>query len=409
MDQKIKHWKQARSPQDAFFLIDIGSIIAYKDLRWLRRVFSYEQEQEVVAYFAERFAERYRNRDAAEIILESLLLWLTFSAKEGLVVIFLQKIFEHPERIEIIQAFPRLCLNLELVEQPKSNDVFDVSVFLIAQMGLQIFSLAQLHPQEFSKSEDILPQISAIMISMSNVSSFRTRLCLFNYFGILELRHGKEHHYKKLMQRFGYTLVNEIFSDLFQKKNESFALAYLMDNLPHMMLASYNAQNVLQDVLRYNMLKYPNRFSLFLQAFNPCILTAVRDYPLGHQRTLTVNYVTHLAILLRVISQIDQPRLSKEILISLAAFKDHKQAQHLLQQLLSSQEIRVFYRELLEQLLGADNPRNYIERISKFRQKKRGPRPKIRHRNHGIFDQIYHLGRQQGPRQSHEAQQHAAA
>lgn len=397
MDQIKKNWQSVSCVDDAFLLIDIGRVITSRDMDVLIKVMNPDDENKVISYFAERLAERYRDRDAAEIILESVLLWLAVRPKEASVIIFLQKILEHPERMEVIEAFPHLCMNLELVERQKKQDIFDISVFLMAQMGLQINHLAEVYPEEFSRHLSIIAQISAIMVSMSNISSFRARLSLFNYFGILELQSGRENHFKKLMDRFGSTLVNQIFHDLFETKTEAYALAYLMDNLPYVLMGSDTTQRSLQNVLRFNLLKHPLKFSLFLKVFTPHLLSELAKYS-GEKQNLTLqNYLKHLTILLNVISQIDQPRLSKEILLSMCSCHAHISGRTFVRHITQSGDIRLFYRELLSKLISAKDSRQYLESLSKFRHNQRQPVKAFVRLEVGVFDQIYTLG------QSHRA------
>ena len=397
------------TPQEARNLVDVGAIASYKDVKNLLKLFSYKQEEDFIRYCAERFTERYHNRDAAEIILESLLLWLTLSAKEGLAVTFLQTIFEHPERMDLIEAFPHLCLNLELVERRNQKDIFDISMFLVAQMGIQVDHLAKQYPQEFTGHDKTLSRINAIMISMSNISTFRAQLILFNYFSVMELKHGKEHNFRKIIQRFGTSFINRVFSDLSRRKTQSLALAYLLDNLPYMILASDYTQLTLHEILRFNMLKFPVRFALFLEIFTADLIEKMPSYTQKQQKTLTEHYLKHLALLLKVIAGIDQPRLSKELLLSLCDFQVSEQGKYFLQQLTKSAEIRKYYRDLLSKLMASEDHREYIESFKRFRSRTAGRKPFLIQREVGIFDQIYQLGKPRPRRRRTQPKEKAAA
>ena len=392
MSKSIKCWKQVQCREDTFYLIDLGVVIQTQDLSHLKKVFKNDDDQRITEYFAERFSERYQNRESAEIILESLLLWLSSNMQEIHLIAFLQKILEHPDRNDIICALPGLFLSLEFLDQKHQEDAFDLAVFLVAQTGIQLNHFGELFPEEFGDTKMVVDHLNAFMISISNISSYRARLCLLNYFAMVEKKKSGNTYFNRIMERFGTTLLNQVFHHLFDKKTEMFAFQYLVDNLPHIFLTDKVTQFTLQEIMRYNMLKHPDKFTQFVKAFLPLFKKSLAKFPRECQETMVENYLKHMAMLLRVVSQVDHPKISKELLITLCSFKEFPYCAQLAKQLIRTTEIKIFYRDLLRRLMERDKKeREYIEGLSRFRSRKRGRRPRIEQRDLSIFQQVFYL------------------
>ena len=390
-----KSWKNVKTKQHAFDLIDLGVLVKHKEIVSLKKLLNTEDEELILSYFAERFAERYSDRDAAEIILESLIRWLSLSCDDTLIVIFLRKIFEHPDSIEIIKVFPGLCLSLELAEKKNIEQIYDLSVFIISQMGIQINHLSKVYPEQFASHLKIINHISTYMLSVGNINSFTTRLCLLNYFATIDIQSGLERNFNKIMGRFGSTLLNQLFSCLAEKKMQCFALNYLLKNLPIILLTGDKTQETLHDVLRFNMLKYPLKFSLFIKIFSEDLKSNLLDnIPDNFHHQIIENYLKHLVLLLKVIAKVDHHHLSKEVILSIFAFDNHPYGQNILEQLKFSNMLRPYYRNLIKYLSRIDNKRKYLESSSKFNFHKKGRKPSLKKDKCSDFEVMYVLGKQ---------------
>src|SRR3954469_23447486 len=89
-------WKGTRSFDQAIALIDYGVLLKWRDMRTLRRSFSPADEETVVRHFARRLVERAGVRLQAEILVESLMIWLANAASEKLLNAFLEELFAQP-------------------------------------------------------------------------------------------------------------------------------------------------------------------------------------------------------------------------------------------------------------------------------------------------------------------------
>lgn len=397
MAQAVKCWKEVTSYEDTFYLIDVGVVLKSRDLHHLNKTLlreSSHDNQMVIEYFADRFIERYKNRESAEILIESLLLWLIRSMDEIHVVAFLQKILEHPSRNDIIYELPNLLLSLDFVNRKYREDAFDISVFLITQVGIQLKYFGRLFPDEFGDVDDLIAHINAFMSSISNSSSHRVRQCLLNYFVIMHDDTEPDNKWlKRIMSRFGTTLFYELFSQLFETKTQVYAFQYFVDNLPYILkYDDGEIQTTIHEILRFNMLKYPEKFAQFLQAYGPALAATIDRHSQAAQAIIAQNYFKHMAMLLVMVSQVDHLDLSKELLISLCLFRDFEFSEPMLNDLKMAPQMKPFYRTVLAGMIHHPGmERAYIERLSRFRCRKRGRKSKIQQQKLSIFQQVFCL------------------
>ena len=388
------HWKDITKLEQVYALIDLGVLIKHKEIVAMRKTFEVKDQELILGYFTERFAERYQDRDAAEIVLESIIRWLALTTDDKLIIVFLKTIFEHPDCVKIIKAFPGLCLSLELAEKKNIEQIYDLSVFIIAQMGIQINYLGSVYPKQFKNHIKIVNHISTYMLSVGNANSFTTRLCLLNYFATIDIRRGLELNFNKIMGRFGSTLLNQLFSCLEHKKLQCFALNYLIKNLPSILLTGDSCQGTLHEVLRFNMLKYPLQFSLFIKIFSADLKgDLLNDIPVQLHEKLIENYLKHLALLFGVISKVDQHNLIREILLALFDFDYHPHFKQIIDQLQYSVILRPYYRNLIKYLIRAEDKRKYLESSPKFNRHKKGRKPSLRNEKCSDFELMFVLGR----------------
>lgn len=390
MSQNIKHWKNLQSIDDALYLIDIGIIITKQDIPAIQKVIHTSQHKRIIAHFIDRLSERYNDRDSSGILLESLFIWLGDHLTEKNIIYFLEYIFEHAQRLEIIQSFPQMCLSLELVDRQTRGLIFDLSIFLIAQMGLQTDILAKKFPEEFSNHQTTIQKLSAFMISIGNENSLRTRMCLLNYFGWMYTQHHKGQQFNKIMERFGSTLIKQLFQELFEGKSQQYILTYLLENLPYVLLSKPQIQNAMQHILRHNMLKHPIKFSIFIKIFIK-ELKHLKHYPPEQITLIKTNFLKHLNMLLGVASNLQQHTLAKHIILSIVQFKKHPVLSTIIENIHADPQMNEMYITALDTALQSSRPEKKLNQIKEFQELESKNKPKIKSAQRcGIFDQIFH-------------------
>lgn len=386
-------WKGIKSVDEGKELIDIGILLNWSDMRTLKRTFSESDQVDIVKHFAGRLAERIEDRLASELIVESLLVWTAANNSEQLIDGFIEAVFEEPDRLELIKAFTELSLTSDTTDAKHYEDMFAVAVSIISQFGINLKYMAQRYPEELKGHEQTLAHIGTYLISVSNNNSSAIRFCLLNYFGVVSVADSNIEPFNKLMGRFGHTALDTLFSLLFNKKTEAVALQFLMDNLPFVLLANDHTQKMLHEIFKFYMLKKPEKFSIFVSMFSEELRSEKPSFFDTHKSKVCETYMKHLALLLKVVSEVNHKQLAKDILLSLVKFDGVEFKNTLIESILRSDDIRPFYREILGKLKDAPSKEKVIDSISHFRSSKRGRKPSFsRADNLGILGQVNFLG-----------------
>lgn len=386
-------WKGIKSVDEGRDLIDIGMLLNWSDMRTLKRTFSESDQVEIVKHFASRLAERHEDRLASELIVESLLIWTAANNSEQLIDGFIEAVFEEPDRLALIRAFTEISLTIDTADSKHYDEMFAVAVSIISQLGIYLKFMSQKYPEELRGYEHVLSHIGTYLISVSNNNSTAIRFCLMNYFGVVGVAEANVEPFNKLMSRFGHTALDTLFTFLFNKKTEAVALQYLMDNLPFVLLANDMTQNVLHEIFKFYMLKKPEKFSIFISMFSEELRSEKPSFFDDHKIKVRETYMKHLALLLKVVSEVNHKQLAKDILLGLVKFEGVPFKDTLISNILRSEDIRPFYREILVKLRDAASKEKVIDSISHFRSSKRGRKPSFtRADNLGILGQINFLG-----------------
>jgi len=386
-------WKGIKSVSEGMDLIDIGILLEWSDMRTLKRTFSENNQVEIVKHFARRLAERIEDRLAAELIVESLLIWTASNNSEQLIDGFIEAVFEEPDRLLLIKAFTEISLTSDTIESKHYEEMFAVAVSIISQLGINLKFMAMKYPEEFVGHEQVLANIGTYLISVSNNNNSAIRFCLINYFGVVGVADSNVEPFNKLMGRFGHTVLDSLFTLLFHKKTEAVALQFLIDNLPFVLLANDKTQQVLHEIFKFYMLKKPEKFSIFIAVFSEELRSERSSFFDNHKRKVRETYLKHLALLLKVVSEVNHKQLAKNILLSLTKFEGLKFKDVLIENILNSEDIRPFYRDILAKLKDAPSKEKVIDSVSHFRTSKRGRKPSFtRSDSLGILGQVNFLG-----------------
>jgi hypothetical protein len=358
-------------------------------MRTLRRAFSSADEEAVMRHFARRLVERFTVRLQTEILVESVLIWMANAASEKLVNIFLEELFAQAGCEDACRVLVEVALTLELADTSHGDEIFDMAVALVCEMGLSVFEYHKKYPGEFPKALSLLDHTATHLLAKSNVNSGSIRLSLLHYFGVVE--HGTSHHLavSRLMNRFGHTVLDQLFSLLFKKRSEAVALQFLIENLPYVLEADHAVQKIVHATFRTYMLKQPERFCLFLQAFaDDLACREEASFNLSKQQ-----FLQHLAVLFRVVSEVNQRQLAGELVTALSKFCDFSGLAMVLKDLQSDPNMRTHFIEQIKQ--AVENPTSEEDaqgNVTSFRTNRRGRRPSFaRAEGIGTMHQVYYL------------------
>jgi hypothetical protein len=384
-------WKGTTEAAQAFQLIDYGVMLRWRDMRTLRRVMTPEAEEQVVRHFARRLVERASVRLQAEILVESVLVWLANAGSEKLMQAFLEEIFAQRGADEACWALVEISLTSEVTDNRHDLEIFEMAVAIICELGSSVMDYERAYPGEFPRAHALLDHIATYLLSVSNQNSTCIRLSLLHYFGVAEHGNVNRLSFNRIMGRFGHTVLDHLFNLLFRKRSEAVALQYLLENLPYVLEADLHAQKIVHETFKFYMLKQPERFCLFIQAFADEL----------HQKSLADRswddavrtFLQHLGAMLRIASDVNHKQLGREFLTAVLKFRGQRACEDLLNQMQAESEIRRPFRELLEQLRGGDNVEDVIDAVAQFRSSKRGRKPSFsRVTGVGTMHQVTYLG-----------------
>jgi len=389
MTQVSSSWKGTSSVDEACRLIDYGVMLRWRDMRTLRRTLKPADEEQVVRHFARRLVERCAVRLQAEILVESAMVWLANAASESLLNAFLEELFAQPGATDVCWALVEIALTTEVSENAHDGDIFEMAVALICELGVSVQEYAKAYPGEFERAGALLDHIATYLLSVSNTNSSCIRLSLLHYFGVTEHGHATKPSFNRIMGRFGHTVLDHLFTLLFRKRSEAVALQYLLENLPYVLGADRHSQKIVHETFKYYMLKQPERFCLFIQAFADEL--AEKQDPAWDECRRT--FVQHLGAMLKVASDVNHRQLGREFIVAVLKFSGYACCGELLQAIRLETEIKKPFKELLEQLVASETAGGVVDAAAQFRSSKRGRKPSFaRAEGVGTMHQVTYLG-----------------
>ncbi len=371
---KYLGWKGIVSLEEACQLIDTGILLSWRDMRHIKKALSASDQIEIVRHAALRLSERYRDRFASELLVESLLVFIANQVNEEMISVFVDEVMNDPDRLEMIHGFATLALSLEMTEERRKDDCFSISVAIISEMGLRLHVGFRQDPEELKGAEVILESISTMLYSVSNANSPRTRLHLVHYFGIMAGLGEPVVKLNRVMNRFGYTVLDALFDQLFDKKTEAIALQFVVDNVPFLLLAGDEGQSIFAEILKNYLYKQPERFSLFLDVFSE-ILARREQVLVADGDEVKITWLKHLGQLFQLANEIDHNLLAKEIILAICKFEDLPFGRELLSRITKFHGVRPLFKEVATKLQSSSNKEMLFESYAQFRSKKRGRRP----------------------------------
>ena len=392
----LKHnWKTVADARTSCELIDYGVIVRWQDMRRLAKLFSAEDHKFILRHFAKRLAERAGIRLQAEILVESIMVWLANTEDETILASFLVELFAQPGCEDACRTLVELALTAEVTEHGHDDDVFSMSVALICELGLGIQQFDRQFPGHLRGTQSILDHIATYLLSVSNSNNSCIRLSLLHYFGAMEHGSVVKNYFNRVMSRFGHTVLDHLFNLLFHKRTEAIALQYLLENLPFVLEADTHTQRIVHETFKFYMLKQTDRFTLFVHSMVDYLNQQV-DSSYNNARMV---FAQHLAALFRITAEVNHKDLGREMVLALARFAHEDHCRKLLNELSTESSIRLSFREFVLQVQPVIEGVKSIEYLQQFRTTKRDRRPSFaRAEDLGTLHQVSYLGSVQVPK-----------
>jgi hypothetical protein len=372
-------------------LIDMGHLLSWEDGRKVVKVLGESGCEEVVRYIAVRLGDRYSDRLSSEILVESLYSILTSVSNEKVMIGFLESLFDSDEFENVTRQLVDISLGGEVVENTLGRSVVTIAVSLICEIGLNIQRIEDENPGQIAKGKALTEHIATYLLSVSNTNVQTVRICLLRYFSQTEYGQTTKVNYSRIMNRFGHTIFEALFQQLFVKKSEKIAAQFLLENLPCGLEAdNRETQLIVHEMLKQHMFKESERFCLFMHQLGSHLISMSQE---GVLCPAAENYSRHLIALYKVASDLGHRELGREVLQELYKFAGYGECMEWIRTLETSAELRRVFRDMAK-----DYRMKVVESgkgkkvVSQFRKSTRGRKPSISKGDFGFLEQVRTLG-----------------
>ncbi len=305
--KKNLKWDRVHSLAQACELIDEGILVKWSEIKTLNHHIPHEQHVQLVEYLATSICKTTRDRLRCEVSVETLLLWLAGMHADSDLKAVISQLFRERNAEEGILKLVEISLTGEISDVAHQEAAYAAAVMLTCLLAKTIEQKERDGEEAFAGSRKIVPHITTYLLSVSNLNDYVIRLSLLHYFGYMAGGGKNQAEFERLLNRFGYTVLDFLFSLLFTKKSESIALQYLLDNFSHFLEASVASQRIIHEILKFYLLKKPERCSLFLQTLGDNINAKA-------SMKARQSYLQHLGALLHVVGTVHHKNLTREIL-----------------------------------------------------------------------------------------------
>ena len=388
--KKSMSWRSIHDIVDAKRLVDMGHLLSWGEGRIVVKTLGESGSCDLVRHMALRMGERFSDRLAAEILVESLYSVLTAASRESVMIAFLEALFDSDEFEGITRNLVEISLGGEVGEDDLSKSVVSAAVALICEVGLNIQRIEEDDPGRIDKSRSLSDHIAAYLLSVSNTNVQAVRLCLLRYFSQTEYGNSAKKNYNRLMSRFGHSIMEALFQQLFVKKSEKVAAQFLLENLPCALEAGSDTQRMLHETLKQHMLKESERFCLFMHELGSHVLGLGQE---GELCPAAQSFARHLIALYKVASDLGHKHLGREVLQELYKFAPFGDCSEWIRSLEVSSEIRKSFRELaVDYRVKVVQVGKGGKVVSQFRVSKRGRKPTLSKGDFGFLEQVTTLG-----------------
>ena len=382
-----KHWRSVKSLEEAIHLVESSALLPWKDAKVVKKALDHHDQCELIKAFVSELDKKHEDRLGSEIAIESLLVLLSHGLDERLVATLFDTLLDKCH-IETMKVFVEIALTSEVTESSHDSQIFAAAVALISEFGVYLSNRHSNEPTELPETPRLLDHITTYLLSVSNNNSNWIRLSLLHFFGTTCARQGDNTPFNRIMSRFGHTVMDHLFALLFYKKTEGVALQFIIENLPYVLDADSHAQKILHQTFKYYMLKKPERFALFVQAFVDTLLAQK-----GSSQVRQQVFLQHLGALFAIVSEVNHRQLARDLALAIQKFHANPYQEHLVAQVLEGKHIRPLFKQLLTSAAHAPEEGYNIEAIAQFRSSKRGRKPSFsRVEPMGTLGQVAFLG-----------------
>ena len=334
-------WKKVKTTRLAMSLIDRGILLPWSDIKRLHSRFSHSEQLLLIRYFAINLAKPNTSHVHREKTVESLLIWLEYSRDDSLVQAFVEQSGKMDFHT-LVRDLTFITLSQDIFTANKGNNLYSMGISLVCELGNYLNNMQVSSKKQRKKKEALGSYVATYLLSVSNINHEKVRLSLFSYFSSICHTESGGKFFNKIMHRFGYTVLDYLFSQLFNKKSEAMALEYLFRYLPKVLHGKHFTHKTLHLIFRCLMYRYPDRFTLFLRTFTEQMLVRWRAEGVMEKK-VSCSWFKHLVFLYPLVSEMNRRNLVPEFLEMLRNFTHSE-----------------FHEKVLDELQGMDILRPYF-------------------------------------------------
>lgn len=294
-------------------LIDAKIILKWTEARHLAKNLPVQSQAEILQAIIHAFCSRLASRVSCEIYTETILVWLAVSLNKHLTAAIADQFSKESNGILGCEKLVELALTAEITDSDHQQHCLEAAVILVCEIGKALIEQHRKDPNP--ERLKALSHLTTYLLSVSNHNNYAIRLSLIHYFGFLSSAGYHRTDFERVLERFGYTVLDFVFSLLFKKNTESLALQYLLENVPLVLETESSAQRIVHDIFKYYLLKKPDRFSLFLRTLGDWLMTNLAT-------DAKRMYLKHLGALLKIVAQLNHRPLTNDIMACIYRVED---------------------------------------------------------------------------------------
>lgn len=335
----------------------------------IKKNYTVDEQSDVISALVDQvgFATQPNAKISADTAVYNLLLVLLRCSSDVVVSFAIRHLIAANHRDRIITAIVEVALESVGGEDEQDKAALDlcvVAIGLVADLGVYLA-----RTDRSKDSERLLYSVTTMLLQASGTEDTRIRLCLLYFFGNCA-QEVSDISLNRIVRRFGFTVLNQLFDWLYDKKLEKVAMIFLLENIPNLIIKDIIIQEVVHDVFRHNLLKEPEKFMLFIQSLSSHLS---EKYPPDDAKRTT--FLQHLGVLFKITSDLNHKSLAYHIMSLISQVEDdYKEV--IMDKIIGSENIRKNFRNLVQRI--RENPEE-VDREFRFRlgRKKRGRKPSL--------------------------------
>ncbi len=364
-------WKTVQSVSDAKRLIESHILIPPNYIFSLRKTFSLEDQAKLIYDMTCELSKFNYDKIIYRKMILNMIHILHKASSNKLINAILDSLMFDRNADVTVKVILEVILAQDLVRQ--DEELFATAIAFVVDLGV---GFKRLDPQHLNKKiGKSISLISQALNYVSKSSDIRIRLSLLYYFCHIEAEEKNKPILKKILSRFGFSVLDQLFNWFFVKKTEQVSLVFFIEILPSILSLEGSFQEIINDIFKKFMLKDPSRFALFGSFFIDYLAEAHKE-----DVALQQTFLRHLGILYKIASDINQKILGISLLEIIkkdaGPFKNE-----LLQHLATSSSIRKNFRRMALDMRDG-NKILKLEIKPMFGKRKRGRKPSLSHLHH---------------------------